>query len=375
MRIGRNHTIVIQNPQATTASDSNHSNEQSKQALENTTMSWYLSFMTHQPQSTPANWYPDSQNPTLMRWWDGTQWTQQTQPKPMTGFPPPITPPVPRSNGLAIAALVLGIIAAALAFIPILNFGSIILGLLAGILGIVAVANKHNKAMAITGLALGVLAILITIVILSALNQASNESGIDNLLEQSTSAEKTAPASPTPSIGASSQAPTVDTSPVSAFGNGDYLVGDSFPAGTYRAEVEPGYIEICSVTHKTASGDLVDWRSAGDGSVIFTVADIPGSIISFSGCQNIGIAADMIRSDPSTVTNGFWLVGDEIGAGMYQCTVDTTSVIAYGSVSQHGLDGSLIDWETGNAGNVLFNVQDTPGSVVEFSGCSEVVKI
>ena len=36
-------------------------------------------FMTQQPQQVPAGWYPDTQNPSLMRWWDGTQWTAQTQ--------------------------------------------------------------------------------------------------------------------------------------------------------------------------------------------------------------------------------------------------------------------------------------------------------
>lgn len=30
--------------------------------------------------STPAGWYPDGQNPRIVRWWDGRQWTQHTQP-------------------------------------------------------------------------------------------------------------------------------------------------------------------------------------------------------------------------------------------------------------------------------------------------------
>jgi hypothetical protein len=51
-------------------------------------------------------WYPDNQDPALVRWWDGTQWTEHTQPaRPATptgpapgfvpgdgapGWPPPV---------------------------------------------------------------------------------------------------------------------------------------------------------------------------------------------------------------------------------------------------------------------------------------------
>ncbi|MEU8898004.1 DUF2510 domain-containing protein [Nocardia sp. NPDC048505] len=29
----------------------------------------------------PPGWYPDHHNPTLVRWFDGYQWTNQTQPR------------------------------------------------------------------------------------------------------------------------------------------------------------------------------------------------------------------------------------------------------------------------------------------------------
>lgn len=39
-----------------------------------------MPYMTQQPQQVPANWYPDPQNPAMLRWWDGQQWTGHTQP-------------------------------------------------------------------------------------------------------------------------------------------------------------------------------------------------------------------------------------------------------------------------------------------------------
>ncbi|MFF2605819.1 DUF4041 domain-containing protein [Arthrobacter koreensis] len=37
--------------------------------------------------NTPAGWYPDGQNPAIVRWWDGRQWTQHTQPAQLPGAP------------------------------------------------------------------------------------------------------------------------------------------------------------------------------------------------------------------------------------------------------------------------------------------------
>lgn len=55
----------------------------------------------------PAGWHPDPQNPNLLRYWDGQQWTGHTQPRPQQG------PPVKKSNrsgwkvvGVLVAAFV-----------------------------------------------------------------------------------------------------------------------------------------------------------------------------------------------------------------------------------------------------------------------------
>lgn len=33
------------------------------------------------PPAPPAGWYPDPQQPHLVRWWDGAAWGPQTQPR------------------------------------------------------------------------------------------------------------------------------------------------------------------------------------------------------------------------------------------------------------------------------------------------------
>lgn len=39
--------------------------------------------------STPAGWYPDPQNPSQQRYWDGTAWSEATQPFPTAPPAPP----------------------------------------------------------------------------------------------------------------------------------------------------------------------------------------------------------------------------------------------------------------------------------------------
>jgi len=43
-------------------------------------------------QAVPQGWYQDPQDSTVLRWWDGMQWTPQTQPVPPATQPPPSLP-------------------------------------------------------------------------------------------------------------------------------------------------------------------------------------------------------------------------------------------------------------------------------------------
>ena len=78
----------------------------------------------HAPLAAPAGWYPEPTTGAGLRWWDGSAWTDHYFTEAEAGEQPP------KTSGLAIAALVLGV-----------------LGALAGLLGIVLglVAGRRIK--------------------------------------------------------------------------------------------------------------------------------------------------------------------------------------------------------------------------------------
>ena len=81
-----------------------------------------------------------------------------------------------RKSGLAIAALVLGIIGICLSFIPIVNNAAFVLGILSTVFGIIVLAKKRSLGKAITGIILGILAIVITVAMQSTMSKAIDES-------------------------------------------------------------------------------------------------------------------------------------------------------------------------------------------------------
>lgn len=96
--------------------------------------------------------------------------------QPQYGAPPS------KNNGMAITALILGILALLLAWIPIVNFLSIVLGLAAvvlGFLGMRKAAVAGGRGLAIGGIVTGGLALLATILMIVVaaiwLNNADDE--------------------------------------------------------------------------------------------------------------------------------------------------------------------------------------------------------
>lgn len=100
--------------------------------------------------------------------------------------PPPQTVPH-RGKGLAVAALVLGIVAAAGCLVPLLNIGSIVLAVVGLALGIVALARRADgKGLSIAGVVLSGVAIVVAIAVnvaagaaLTAVDEAVDQAATD----------------------------------------------------------------------------------------------------------------------------------------------------------------------------------------------------
>ena len=111
----------------------------------------------------------------------------------MTYSPEPAAEHAPkRGNGFAVTALVLGIIAVVLAFIPVVNIVSFVLAALAiifGIVGLISSGKRHaGKGMSITGIVLGVvalaLAIIMYVLVLQAVDEKCREEGYSGNIQE-----------------------------------------------------------------------------------------------------------------------------------------------------------------------------------------------
>ncbi len=93
-----------------------------------------------------------------------------------------------KKSGLASAALVLGIIAVVLSFIPIINNAAFVLGVLAIIFGLIPLFKKRRVAIAIVAIVLGILSIVITLNMQKSVGDALDKVGeeINKTVDDST---------------------------------------------------------------------------------------------------------------------------------------------------------------------------------------------
>jgi hypothetical protein len=124
---------------------------------------------TGQPAAPPSP-YTDHGAPAPYGSQPGTPATPPGQPPAPGHYGPPQPRPASERRGLAIAALVLGIVALLGCWIPFVNIGSAVIGLVGVVLGIIAIVKAMRgaaggKVMAITGTSLSALAIALSIVI------------------------------------------------------------------------------------------------------------------------------------------------------------------------------------------------------------------
>jgi hypothetical protein len=94
----------------------------------------------------------------------------------------------PRSNGVAIAALVCGILALVISWIPGINLASFVLGIAAVICGILGIRNARipglrGRGMAIAGLVTGLLALVVTVLIYVGLAALFSDPAVQQQIE------------------------------------------------------------------------------------------------------------------------------------------------------------------------------------------------
>jgi len=126
------------------------------------------------PQIVPG-WYPDNRDPSLLRWWDGTQWTAHATPAvPLTSPIPPVgsygsgEPVSSPNNTMATLSLVLSIVS----FAGILVGWFLWLAPVGIIIGIVAIRRARRfaprgrrRGQAIAGIVLGAVSIVMTVLL------------------------------------------------------------------------------------------------------------------------------------------------------------------------------------------------------------------
>ena len=125
-------------------------------------------------QQLPSGWFPDPLERYDHRWFNGTTWTSDVSVNgqrfvdPLGTSPSPQAAARPGGNRSATAALVCGLIAVVIAWIPLIVVAGIVLALLAIVFGAKGIGQARGsgvgKGRAITGLVSGIVAMGLAVV-------------------------------------------------------------------------------------------------------------------------------------------------------------------------------------------------------------------
>ncbi|MCO7192298.1 DUF4190 domain-containing protein [Pseudonocardia sp. McavD-2-B] len=203
----------------------------------------------------------------------GHTWAQQHGPAP--------------SNGAGTTALVLGIVGALLALVPlvgIIAWPVVIVGAVFGIVGLVRVSRgtATNRGAALTGLILSLVGLVVCIGYAAAFGQAANDVAIASdpgLGQADPSFAVTTPAEAAPS--------PEPAAPGSIPGTGTFLVGEEVEPGTYRSTPTERVMSWCYWSRLSSLDGTVDSIIANDGGDGPKVVTISPSDRAFetSGCN------------------------------------------------------------------------------------------
>jgi len=159
---------------------------------------------------------------------------------PATGYPYPPqgwAPPSPsKSNGLAIASLIVGVVALALAWIPIINYAAMVLGIIGLVLGGIGIFQSH-RMMSIAGATLSLVAIVVSFAVF-----ASFANSVDQAVDDYNSATSAIPSDPAltdPDLGYEAEGyPTEDLPETNGRGNIVKAIGEDAGVGGLERGVD-----------------------------------------------------------------------------------------------------------------------------------------
>lgn len=230
-----------------------------------------------QTQQTP---YPANQGQPPVQ----TQQMPQQQPIPQGYAPQPQTPPpAPEpagKSGLAIAGLVLGIVAVATSFMPIINNASFFIGIVGLVLGTVGLVQtrkgtKSGKGLSIAAIVLNVVACIAVIAsqafYSSVIDEAFSTSSASVVSSSSTTSSSSMDSNATASSASSSSASTSSASTtdmplgtIAEVGDGLQVTVNSVTPGLLNfddTEIVAVNVTYTNTGSKNASFNVYDWKA------------------------------------------------------------------------------------------------------------------
>ncbi|NWF28484.1 hypothetical protein HW130_19805 [Streptomyces sp. PKU-EA00015] len=100
-------------------------------------------------------------------------------------------------------------------------------------------------------------------------------------------AEKTASPAPVKEAPAKQASPKKEAPKTPAYPEGDYVVGEDIPAGTYETTgAKKGVFELCSIsTEPTADDVMPQWKTANAGERVIIKLSKGDGIVTIQGCE------------------------------------------------------------------------------------------
>jgi hypothetical protein len=281
------------------------------------------------------------------------------------------SPTVKPRSGLAIAALVLGIVALVVAVVPGPSFAAFAPAITAGVLGVVALRRQTpRRGQAVAGVILGpvalLIAIIVSIVTIVGAGSAASQVGAEASSNSSKSAPKPAPA---PSKTATPIPPNVVYT-----GTGDSIVKIALPDGQ-------GQFGLATVSY-TGSDNFAVWsldsNLAQQDLMVNTIGSYMGTVLFNAQLGRDASSIQVSASGPWTITLKSIRAADQItgttasGSGddvlIYRGAADPATITANGS-------DNFAVWDYGSEDNLLVNEIGAYSGTVPFAAGPSLIAI